>query len=116
MKREFISFKEYNDWEGEVWEVFIPLEENREAIELLKKHFEKLSPMFQEAFSFDKVVTESEAETLAKHSDCGYMDRYSIFDGKLNPKPLLQMNEEELFDALYKGKIYEYLEAIEKSD
>lgn len=38
------------------------------------------------------------------------MDEYSLVNGKLNIEALLKMDESELFDALYKGRIYDYIE------
>ena len=104
------TFVENNDWEGEEWYFYIPLEENKAEIEWLWDRLERCNEMMQDAFYFADDIELDEALIFEKHTKSGYMDEHNVLDGKLDIRTFKTMTDEELFDALYKGKIAEYME------
>jgi len=102
----YVKFTEYNEWEGESWNFFIPINGNREAIKKLRKaikvYLEK-SDLEEFTLSTD-TLTESEIDTLIKHAN----DHTSYRSAQNKLKGLLcgdMIQKNTIADLLYKGGI-----------
>ena len=99
----FIRFTEHNDWEGESWNFYIPLEGNEEAIDRLRDSVKK-----EGAFEVgSRAYPETVVDLLCEESRSGYL----VFENKLSGKLTFTGEEslERLFDRLYKGGIVNLL-------
>jgi hypothetical protein len=95
--KKFASFVEINDYEGETWYFFIPVEGNEEAIKTLKEH---LRGSEQFGFDFDE-VDEYVVDILCERSINGYMPSHNKTHGKL----VLPDDMEDIEEILPKGGI-----------
>lgn len=81
-KKSYIEFKEINDWEGETWIRYIPLENNEEALNLLLSLNNE-----SECYEVNEIELSDEnlnkKINLSKRS-CGYMYKYDLYEGILN--------------------------------
>jgi hypothetical protein len=81
-KKSYIEFKEINDWEGETWIRYIPLEKNEEAFKLLL-----LLNNDSECYQVNQVeLSDNDINNkINKNKNyCGYMDKYGLYQGILN--------------------------------
>jgi hypothetical protein len=102
-ERLFVRLTEDNDWEGEEWHFYIPIENNGDALRDLQAAVEDSM-----AFSLsDEDYLESEIDILVNHSDSGYMSFHNKLDGVLN---LDGVDMKNLDDAFYKGQIEKFVE------
>jgi hypothetical protein len=112
----YVEFLEINDWEGESWSFFIPLEGNEHQLDLLETYLvDQENVKFDFPYSLGGIpIPEFEVDILVKHSDVGYMPRYNKLSGKLDANSLLEQLEQfELGDMmkfpLYKGGIKSFM-------
>lgn len=99
---KYYRLKEINDWEGETWNFYIPVEGNQKEIEKLKKH------LVEDTYILDKkLYEEKDVDFLCENEDnCGYMNQHNKLAGKLKvPK---KMND----DLLYKGGVKKFMENL----
>lgn len=83
-EKMYARLKENNDWEGETWCFYIPVQGNEKAIDKLRKLCEQLNE--EEEFSCsidDEFVPESAVDVLVKYGESGYFDDHNKLEGKL---------------------------------
>ena len=96
----FVMFTEINDWEGETWSWFIPIEGNEDDIEKVRALIEPMQDVYSLS---EKQYTEEEVQTLMDApSDTTYMDRYQKASGfETIPESVDWDND----DPFYKGQM-----------
>ena len=97
---EYICFTEYNSWEGEHWNFYIPLEGNEKQIEIFKKQISG----FENYEVSDKVYSEEEVDVLVENTDSGYMNFHNKLEGKLK-----ETKTQDITGDLYKGGIKKFM-------
>jgi hypothetical protein len=127
-KTKYIELSEFNDWEGETWNFYIDLSVNSKYLAL----FHKLDDRFKNMelnnnsgfkvfeFNFNEITEDKFSEPEMDIDDEGneyeinsYMDATNIIDTPLivnKLEQLLEKNDDELFDGLYKGRFLEFFE------
>lgn len=102
----YVRFTENNDWEGEEWSFYIPVEGNEEAIKFLD---EKVCG--NEYSLMKERLTEKEVGTLERFGGEGYMKNHNKLVGILDYKKLEKAIDTsgEDGDPLYKGGIKDYM-------
>lgn len=93
----FVRFTEHNDWEGETWNFYIPLEGNKEALHEL---YDLVKNVDDYELDMKNIITNEQVNALINHGnhDSGYMDTHNKLSG------VLDMNLVTA-DGLYKGGI-----------
>ena len=105
----YVKFTENNDWEGETWCWYIPVEGNKESLEVLRDKVKKVSTEADFYELGSKKLTEQEVDTLVKNAndDCGYMDGHNKVTYNLDVSELVPLKTpEDIHDALYKGGLF----------
>lgn len=99
------AFVEINDWEGETWKFYIPVEENEDALNALEKAF-KADDECPYSIS-RKTYTTQEVKTLVKHAKSGYYPTDNLCEGKLVIGEIPTDSEAFITwsDKFYKGQI-----------
>jgi hypothetical protein len=98
----FAKFTENNDWEGEVWNFYIPVAGNEEALKALRA---KLDEWARDSGGCEydlaeDYLTEAEVDTLVKHADTdGYYPDHQKLEGSLDLDAIHSSGD------LYKGTI-----------
>lgn len=111
--RKFVRFEENNDWEGERWNFYIPVDGNGACLEHLTKVLENAQSNDGCPYSlYPDELTETEVDTLVKFSKSGYMDYENKLDGIMDPAFFLNLTVEKL-DQFYKGSISDYIKTAE---
>lgn len=126
IENKYFLFTEVNDWEGETWNFYINLSLNEKYLDLFKKLSEKLNAceLNQNEFSgknyefdFNPVTQNDFIQEESDHEedefeDCefenSYMDEVNVIEQEVDVEKLehiLTLEEEKLFDSLYKGRI-----------
>lgn len=95
--KQYYKFTEVNDWEGETWHFYIPVDGNKREIAKLKKEVDGEFYIVN-----DELLPENEVDILCKHSDGGYMTTHNKLKGKLE---IPNEKGRSIEDALYKGGI-----------
>lgn len=102
---EYVKFTEHNEWEGETWYFWIPLEGNRDALKTLADALDG-DDSEDERYALDlEPVPEYDVDVLVRHSDIGYMHTHNKLAGILTlPENLVALIADD--DApFYKGGI-----------
>jgi hypothetical protein len=103
-ERQYLKLTENNEWEGETWHFFVPVQGNEEATKLLKQLV--MSYGGEEFELDDKLYSESEVDTLVRNTDSGYMDHYNKLSGTIKLGALRGIKADEDFtEKFYKGGI-----------
>lgn len=119
MTRPMISVVESNGWEREAWRWWLDVPtqpEEIEALTSLQARFEKLGFIDQKLAKTRYVVDFVGKEYSAIDFDsnaCTYLSAHNRTSGKLNIKQinmLINMNDDDLFQAVYKGGIMSIFE------
>ena len=97
----YIKFRENNDWEGETWCFYIPVEGNEGAISQLRNKIDDETASGAYSLTTEP-IPEEEVDTLVKHAEMGYMAEHNKLAGKLEVPDVTMVEMEEL---LYKGGI-----------
>lgn len=95
-ERLFVKFVEENEWEGETWCFYIPIDGNGDALMDLE---EAISDLDGFVIS-DKYYTEDEVDLLVSNTDTGYIDLHNKLDGVLN---IDELYFGDVTSKLYKG-------------
>jgi len=105
----YFKFTEHNDWEGESWNFYIPIEGNTIPIQDLKTFIKNFS--FEDMYEIDdKPYTEEEVTILCDNTESGYMDFHNCLSGKLIV-PFLKVEDCHIVDdPFYKGGIENLME------
>lgn len=105
----YAHFVEDNEWEGETWHFYFPLEENEEAMWYMIERFD-LDEGYLGNFYFDEDVPEEEVDVLVKHADdTGYMAQHNKCEGRLDVEMMKKLSDQALAEALYKGGVEKLL-------
>ncbi len=105
----YFKFTEYNDWEGESWNFYIPIEGNTIPVEDLKTFIKNFS--FEDMYKIDdKPYTEEEVKILCDNTESGYMDFHNRLSGKLILPELKVEDCNIVDDPFYKGGIENLME------
>lgn len=109
-ERQYLKLTENNDWEGETWHFFVPVEGNEEALKLLR---EKVASFGGEEFEVDqRLYPESEVDLLVKNAEVGYLREYYKLEGKVLTQKLREIIADEDFtEKFYKGGIRDLVTA-----
>jgi hypothetical protein len=102
---QYAQFIEHNEWEGETWSFWIPLDGNENALNNLLVAMDDFNT---ESYELDLApISESKVDAFVKHADIGYMAAHNKLSGKLVlPDDLSAMlADEDGKDPLYKGGI-----------
>lgn len=68
--KKFWSFKEDSAWEGIVWRSFFSVENNQDAIEVLKNELLGIDDdIIKETYSIEEDICEYEVDILTKYSN-----------------------------------------------
>lgn len=108
----YVRFTENNDWEGEEWSFYIPVEGNEDAIKFLDEKF------CGDTYTITKErLTEKEVDTLERFGGEGYMKNHNKLVGILDYKKLEKVvdTDKELggeSDPLYKGGIKDFMRHV----
>lgn len=80
----FAKFTEHNDWEGETWHHYLPVEGNEFFLARLSTIILELDPEGEEfELDLENLLDESEVDVLVKHSDSGYMFYHNKVTGRM---------------------------------
>ena len=134
-QREFAVFTEKNNWEGETWRFYIPVEGQKRAINYLRnrvhdivektagnpvamvRYLDRGIPLnnmptyevrpFKVAVEY---LTEEEVDRRVGKSRSGYMNFHNKLDGKIKRNKLERIKKSKtLSDKLYKGGIKDFV-------
>ena len=117
----YAKFTEHNEWEGETWHFWIPINGNATALETLDAAIDARNAVNAEAsdkspFELDLTpVPEAEVDAVIKRTadDCGYMMPHTKLAGSLviSPEVLarLESGDPEGEDEFYKGGIRDFM-------
>lgn len=103
---QFVKFTENNEWEGEEWHFWIPLDGNEDALARLQKALDG-----SDEYSLDLTpVPEGEVDVLIKHTDQGYMDYHNKLTGtlRLSEDDFANLHGDD-GDIFYKGRIANFV-------
>lgn len=111
----YVRFTEANEWEGETWHFFIPLEGNEKVLDRLRNLVEGLNAEEGDAqFTVaSDTLSDGEVEVLSRSNEwveSGYMPTFNKLSGTLTlPIRISNQDEDvdwnEMLDAFYKGGI-----------
>jgi hypothetical protein len=107
---DYVKFTEENDWEGETWHFYIPVDGNQLTLSVLAAALET-SPI--ESYTLDLTpIPESEVDTLVKHTEVGYTADHTKLSGVLllAPDTVDQLSAYDT-DPFYKGEIAKFVQA-----
>lgn len=110
---EYALFKEVNDWEGEEWSFYIPVDGNEEALGQLAAwchHWRAKEPEFPYSSPLLKWFSADQVEKFVTTPNSGatYMAAHNQMAGTLAiPENLLELEVKEAFTAFYKGGMLE---------
>lgn len=96
---EYVKLTEYNEWEGETWHFWIPIEGNRDSIISLAQYIKGYEDNFE---LHNGATPEEEVDILVKHEGGSYMAEHTKLEGLLDWEELKESHPSE---ALYKGGI-----------
>jgi len=92
--KSFIRFTENNDWEGESWNFYIPVEGNEIEIERLRDLINTQDDEMCFEMNEDTFLTEEEVDILVDNATHGYFPSDNKLDEIRCPEDL---------EGLYKG-------------
>lgn len=104
----YLRLTEHNDWEGETWDFFIQVDDNEEAIKVLR---EKITQSEDFVLGTDE-MTDIEVDILVEkgNNESGYMARFNKVPGILDLDKIKEITfDPELGAGLYKGGIKDYI-------
>ncbi|MGX1809729.1 hypothetical protein ACWIGI_28745 [Nocardia sp. NPDC055321] len=111
-------FIETNDHEGEVWNFWLQVNGNMEALAILDDHLTMLNDELA-AHDIPAFVLEAdqieghEVDLLARYGECDYMPQHNKVDGSLTlPNSFTAMDAEAVTELLYKGGIRDLFKAV----
>ena len=103
---KYVKLTENNDWEGEEWNFFIPLDVNKEGLKLIS---DKLNENPQKSDCsitlHEEVFDEEEVDGLVKMSKCGYMHEYNKMTGSIKSERFYDLYIDDFLDLIYKGQL-----------
>lgn len=111
----YAKFTENNEWEGEEWHFYIPIEGNEGALRELLDALESIGGEEEDSkYELDLTpIPENEVDILVKHTDSGYMDCHNKLSGVLTFKPdTLEDLKGTDKDPFYKGEIREFMKEV----
>lgn len=110
---KYAQLTENNDWEGETWHFYIPIEGNEATLDRLA---DTLTLMADEAFELELApIPEMEVDILVKRGgDTSYMAAHNKLAGRLvlTDEHLTTLAAGDV-DPLYKGRIRDHMKAAE---
>ncbi len=109
---DYVKFTEHNEWEGEIWNFWIPVEGNDVAIGTLSERLNKNEELEDIYTLNEELVPEMEIDILVKHCGGGYRADQEKLKGVLDLK---KISEDDLFEILYKGGIVDLMKKRTKS-
>lgn len=115
MAPEYVKLTEHNEWEGETWHFYIPLDGNKDTLDRLADALSILAGADEEPeFELELApMTETEVDTLVRHGgDTDYMAAHNKLEGRLVlPDGALDTLRLGDVDPLYKGRICDHMKA-----
>lgn len=103
VEKTYVKFTEINQWEGEIWHFFIPIEGNEAAIVELLSYINQQECKMCYHLEMDRSYTEGEVDTIIKNTRTGYMPYNNKLSGRL--KNVYDEAPVPGTDILYKGDI-----------
>lgn len=107
----YLKFTEENDWEGETWHFYLPIEGNETALATLRAYLDQEKSKGQYDFPYTlgtEPITEAEVDAFVKHSDSGYMMEHNKIVGFLGDFD----TDADPDDLFYKGRIDDHFKAV----
>lgn len=99
----YAQLVENNDWEGERWCFYLPVEGNEGTLKFLNDALDG------DTYAITKeYLTEAEVNALVKFGGAGYMDLHTKLNGIVDLKKLQKAMENPMDDPLYKGGIADF--------
>lgn len=97
-KTPYVKLTEHNDWEGETWHFYIPLEGNEAALKVLQSKIAGLEDEYE--LDLEHPIALEDVNALLNHGngDTSYMDAHNKLEGFLD---LIKLESQ----GLYKGGI-----------
>lgn len=126
----YLRLDEHNEWEGERWSFYIPVEGNETALQELRQAIVEMEAEGEHSFTLSTRRGKESAvdRRCARPSATGYLSRHNKLEGRLNLRRLLHPTSEEeqevrdhgatsatqyMADVLYKGGIRDLMEALD---
>lgn len=97
----YLRFTEDNDWEGESWFFYLPIEGNEASLE----HLRALIAESDWYSLSDATFSKRSVKTIVKHSQCGYMKYENRARGVFKPPVDIDWTDEDPFN---KGGILDF--------
>ncbi len=99
--KSYMRFTEQNEWEGETWNFYIPVEGNEKELKKLKKLVDEIEAREQNGqyTMGEKLYDEKTVDVLCENSEGGYMSVHNKLKG------LLKLPKKGKEDPFYKGGI-----------
>ena len=114
----YVTFTEDNDYEGETWRFYIPIEGNEKALAELDEGLKEAAgedPYDEFPYHLDdNPIPEAQVDYLVGNlaDDTGYMPAFNKLAGQLLlPVGLDWSSEDNFDDHLYKGGIKDWMSA-----
>lgn len=107
---QYVKFTEHNEWEGETWHFWIPLQGNTDELKRLDQIIAR-NPEMNEFYELD-LTPVSEAEVgacVAQSSNTDYLPEHNKLTGTLR-LPADDAITDNKSDLLYKGGIRDYMQ------
>lgn len=104
----YATFTEDNEWEGEVWRFYIPIEGNEVALN-------QLANLVEQAEAYGLSLTPLNEATVddrvAQPDDTDYLAAHTKLTGRLDLTRVIGKPADDVFDVIYKGGIRDLMEA-----
>ena len=107
---QYIKLTEENDWEGETWNFYIPIENNKDAIKALSKKLNEFPEDIESSFTLhdSTILEEYDVDVLVKHSEGGYYHQHNKMVGVIDTNTFIDVYCEDFEEKIYKGNL-EYI-------
>ncbi len=94
---KYYRLTEHNEWEGETWHFYIPVDGNEEELEKLRSSIDgEIYKLSKKTYEEDKITTLCEDD-----DDAGYMAKHNKLEGKF----VFEQPSDKNTEPLYKGGI-----------
>lgn len=104
---QYVRLTEHNEWEGETWHRYLPLQGNQDALRQLGLFLGEVEGEDAEWFSLsEETLTETQVDTLVEYGNdenCSYAEQHKKLRGRLNVENLTEVGQ------LTKGQITDFL-------
>lgn len=101
MTNTYVRLTEENEWEGETWHAYLPINGNEGALTALRELIDAADDDLGFSLS-EETLTEHEVDALVRHGgDTTYLAAHTKLAGRMGPVDDLE--------KLYKGQIADFM-------